>query len=148
MKKAHINSLTNLLTHYNKEEIVAQLDIIGFDKADRLAKAEVFATDTSALAWFKDFCAQCNLTVTAHTRTSRSGVKVLTDLHYVEEFGYSGYNKETKTYGPYFMLWLNDQGPHVELGSSYIHDLWSNGLGLQQLENKMHKICAMNVETA
>jgi hypothetical protein len=46
------------------------------------------------------------------------------------------------------MLWLNDEGPHVEMGSSF-YDLWW-AIGLADLETKMHKICAMNkdLETA
>jgi len=140
MKKAHINSLRNLLTKYNKEEILANIDQLNFDKADLEAKQQIMSTPENAIEWFTNFCDQLNLTVLTHQHKNKNPIP---DLYYVKEFGQSGYNQETKTYEPYFMLWVNDVGPHVEMGTSYIHDLWWS-VGLADLETKMHKICAMN----
>lgn len=153
MKKQHINSLKNLLAKYTKEEILANIDKLNFDAEDIALYNKVFATDETAVEWFKNFCSQYNLTVTRATKT-RKGKVVDYGLYYVEEFGQTGYNKETEQYTPYFMLWINDghqnadQTPHIEMGDDYSK---SNGLwwwrGMSDLENKMHKICAMqNIE--
>ena len=139
MKKAHINSLRNLLAKYNKEEIIANIDRLNFDKADLEAKQHIMSTTENAVEWFTNFCNQYNLTISTHIHKNKNAIP---DLYYVEEFGKSGYNKETKTYEPYFMLWVNDIGPHVEMGSSYINDLWGS-TGMSDLETKMHKIVAM-----
>ena len=144
MKKAHINSLINLLAKYNKEEILANIDKLNFDKADLEAKQHIMSTPENAVEWFTNFCNQYNLTVLTHKHKNKNPTP---DLYYVKEFGQSGYNQTTKTYEPYFMLWVNAHGPHVEMGSSYIHDLWSS-IGMSDLETKMHKIVAMNKEVA
>jgi len=140
MQKTHINSLRNLLAKYNKEEILANIDKLNFDKADLEAKEHIMSTPENAIEWFTNFCEERNLTVSTHKHRNRNPIP---DLYYVEEFGYSGYNKETKTHEPYFMLWVNHMGPHIEMGSSYIDDLWGS-IGMSDLETKMHKICAMN----
>jgi hypothetical protein len=150
MKKTHINSLENLLSKYSKQEILANIDKLNFDKADLELKDKIFATDQTAVEWFKNFCAQYNLTVTRATRTNKEGRLFDYGLYYVEEFGQSGYNKQTKEYTPYFMLWINDghqnadQTPHIEMGSDFSKSdgmWWSNGMA--DLEAKMHKICEM-----
>ena len=150
MKKTHINSLENLLSKYSKQEILSNIDKLNFDKADLELKDKIFATDQTAVEWFKNFCAQYNLTVTRTTRTNKEGRVFDYGLYIVEEFGHTGYNKQTKQYSPYFMLWINDghqnadQTPHIEMGSDYSK---SDGLwwyrGMADLENKMHKICEM-----
>ena len=140
MKKQHINSLYNLLSKYSKQEIIDNIEELNFDIESVKAYEEVFATNETAIAWFKDFCAQYNLTVTTKQVKKRIAWP---DLLIVQEFGMSGYNRETDTYEPYFMLWTNDIGPHVEMGSSYIDDLWSGMWRLTILETKMHKICEL-----
>ena len=135
MKKAHINSLRNLLAKYNKEEIVANIDQLNFDKASIEAKQHIMSTTENAVEWFTNFCDQYNLTL----------VDGRPDPKMHDRLTVKGWQHTDK---PYFMLWLNDEGPHIELGSSY-YDLWS-AIGLADLETKMHKICAMNkdLETA
>ena len=139
LSKTHLNSLGNLLNKYSKDDIVAAMDKMLFAKADYVAKQKVFATDESAVEWFTNFCSQYNLTVRRVMHKDRDGNEVPYGRYVVEEMD--------DTYKPYFTLWINDghqnahQTPHVELGSSY-EDLWWAS-SLQELENKMHKICYM-----
>lgn len=134
MKKTHINSLRNLLSKYTKEEIVANIDKLNFDKADIELREQIFATNETAIEWFENFCAQYNLTI-FDGRTNPKHYDRLT----ISEFGFGGGKDALET--PYFMLWLNDRGPHVEIGSS-LSDLWG-WIGMSDLEAKMHKICEM-----
>ena len=139
MKKTHINSLKNLLANYSKDEIIANIEKLDFDAKDIEAKQKVFATDESAVEWFTNFCSQYNLTVRRVMHKDSDGNEVPYGRYVVEEL--NDYR------APYFTLWINDghqnadQTPHVELGSSY-EDLWW-AFGLQELENKMHKLCYM-----
>tara|TARA_R100000951_G_scaffold27477_1_gene23383 strand:+ start:325 stop:786 length:462 start_codon:yes stop_codon:yes gene_type:complete len=129
MQKTHINSLRNLLSKYNKEEILANIDKLNFDLEQIELKEKIFATDETALEWFENFCSQYNLTL----------IDGRPDPKKYNRLTVKGWAHNDK---PYFMLWLNDEGPHVELGSSY-YDLWGS-TGMADLETKMHKICAMN----
>ena len=129
MQKTHINSLRNLLAKYNKEEILANIDKLNFDKEQIELKHKTFETNETAVEWFKNFCSQYKLTL----------VDGRTDPKKYDRITVKGWEHTNK---PYFMLWLNDEGPHVELGSSY-YDLWG-AIGMADLETKMHKICAMN----
>ena len=141
MKKQHINSLNNLLSKYSKQEIIDNIDIIENDQKDSIAYKEVFATDETAVTWFKNFCAQYNLTVTrVHRQNRHTGELVPYGRYVVEEL--------KDNWHPYFTLWIIDghqndhQVPHVELGSS-LEDLWSHMFRLSALENKMHEICEL-----
>lgn len=133
MKKTHINSLKNLLNNYSKEEIIDQISTINFDAESIKAYKEIFATEETAIAWFKNFCAQYNLTI-VDGRTEPKSFDRMT----IKEFAWNNGND------PYFMLWLNEHGPHVELGGSY-YDLWG-ATGLADLETKMHKIMKLREE--
>ena len=144
MKKQHINSLNNLLSKYSKQEIIDNIDAIEKKELDWIAYNKIFATDETAVSWFKDFCDQYNLTVEREYRYNRKADKKLPYGRYlVKELPM--YDNE---YKPYFMLWINDGHqnkhikPHVEIGSHYIKDLW-NHMGLEGLETKMHKICEL-----
>ena len=134
MQKTHINSLRNLLSKYSKQEIVAHIDKLNFDKADIELREKIFATNETAIEWFKNFCAEYNLTIL----DGRTDPKKL-DRMTVKQFGFGGDSSALET--PYFMLWLNDCGPHIEMGSS-LSDLWG-WTGMSDLEAKMHKICEM-----
>jgi len=134
MKKTHINSLKNLLSKYTKEELIEQIDIINFDKTDLELRDKIFATNETAIEWFENFCAQYNLTI-LDGRTDPKKHDRMT----VKQFGFGGDSSALET--PYFMLWLNDNGPHIEMGSS-LSDLWW-WIGMADLESKMHKICEM-----
>jgi len=134
MQKTHINSLRNLLSKYTKEEIVANIDKLNFDKADIELRKQIFATNETAIEWFENFCAEYNLTILDGRPDPKKH-----DRMTVKQFGFGGDTMALET--PYFMLWLNDRGPHVEMGSS-LSDLWG-WIGMSDLETKMHKICYM-----
>lgn len=137
--KAILNSVSKLLDKVSADELKNIIDIVTNKKIQNDKFNAVFATDATAVAWFKDFCAQYNLTVTRVTRTNRHTGEVVPYGRYdIEEFSQDG---------PYFMLWINDghqnadTEPHIEMGSSYSDLWWSSQLN--DLEEKMHKICKM-----
>ena len=144
MKKAHINSLRNLLTHYDREEILSNIDQINFVAQDWENYKTVFATDETAVKWFMDFCKSHNLTATLVMRMNHKlGKEVPYGRYVIEEM--KDYEK------PYITLWVKEghQNDHstayVELGASYV-DMWS-AMGLSDLEAKMNKLVRMSKES-
>lgn len=144
MKKAHINSLRNLLTHYNREEILSNIDQINVVKQDREDYNTIFATDESAVAWFIKFCESHNLTATRVMRMNKKlGKEVPYGRYVIKEM--------RSSQKPYITLWIkdghqnDDQTPHIELGSS-LFDMWF-ATGLSDLEAKMNKLVRISKES-
>jgi len=139
LEKRHINTLAKLLDNYSVADIIEAANAIESHKNDIETYKKVFATDDSAVEWFKNFCARYNLTVNRIMVKCRDGQEVPYGRYVVEEM--------RDTCKPYFTLWIKDghqnpdQTPHIEMGNG-LEDLWW-ATGLQELERKMHKLCHM-----